>query len=93
MADVAQGKACPNCGTLTACTGDFDSETLNGPCPCCGASVSMPHIIVTKQAVGEHPVAAPTFVQVKSANPQAPAQEIVPENAPATPEAQPIEGA
>ena len=60
MAETAQGKACPNCGTLTACSGNFDDEMLGGTCSTCGTHVEMPHIVYQKD-----PLYGGRFVHIK----------------------------
>jgi hypothetical protein len=37
---IAAGKTCDNCSTLTTCVGDDASPVLYGKCPCCGAVTS-----------------------------------------------------
>lgn len=39
MAELARGKNCPACGTITACSGKLTDYELYGQCGCCGRSV------------------------------------------------------
>lgn len=40
MADIAIGRPCPRCGTLTAISGTFTDSMLHGTCASCGGMVS-----------------------------------------------------
>ncbi len=40
MADIAIGRPCPRCGTLTAVSGAFSDPILHGVCASCGTTVS-----------------------------------------------------
>lgn len=40
MADIAIGRPCPRCGTLTAISGAFSEPMLHGTCASCGYMVS-----------------------------------------------------
>lgn len=51
MSIIAIGKTCPQCGTLTACSGQASDGELFGRCGCCAASVV---------AVNPSPVGMPT---------------------------------
>jgi hypothetical protein len=41
MADQAIGRTCPNCGTLTACSGAWTDQFLTGTCVVDGTVISV----------------------------------------------------
>lgn len=94
MADIAIGRLCPRCGTLTAISGTFSDPTLHGVCASCGYTVSATafggeraHAIVAagiaKTAKGEVAPPVPSIVPVVGAMP-APVASVTPApNAPA----------
>jgi hypothetical protein len=47
MADVAVGRNCPGCGTLTAVPGSFHDKELTTTCAVCGTSICIanPHYV------------------------------------------------
>jgi len=69
VAEKSVGVSCPSCGTLTACSGDYDDAVLTGRCAL-GHTVTAPNHRIERVAINGNPVAAPTYVQVKNPQPE-----------------------
>jgi hypothetical protein len=82
MSEKAVGVSCPSCGTLTACSGNYDDELLTGRCAL-GHTVSAPNHRIERVAINGNPVAAPTYVQVKDPHAEPPIVIPAPSVAPA----------
>ena len=64
MADVAQARACPNCGTLVTVSGSYSDALLKGTCPNPGCAHAM---TITHEAMVQHPLYGNVYRKVSDA--------------------------